>query len=139
MEECRNTLLSFGARELTAASVARVLAMIAHSGQADHAPIQVLGSGGGSSAWNDPKDKSSTDGPAAWNMDVLVQVIRDLAPHLSWKEVVKELDHPGMKIVSKAGLRVLVQALFRGLQQEMFPVEYLYQPWKNTEGQVSGL
>jgi hypothetical protein len=38
-------------------------------------------------------------------------------------------------ITSKAGLRLIVQALFRALQ-EVFPVELILRPWKNTEGQV---
>ena len=57
-------------------------------------------------------------------------------PHLAWRDVVKELDHPGFIIVSKAGLRLVIQGLQRGLQ-DGFPIELLYQPWKNTEGQLS--
>ena len=53
------------------------------------------------------------------------------APHLNWKEVVSELDHPGFMILSKQGFRLLnIQALFRGLQ-DIFPVEFIYRPWKN--------
>ena len=59
------------------------------------------------------------------------------APHLQWREVVKELDHPGLLILSKAGLRLLVQALLRVLH-DIFPIELLYAPWKNTDGQVRG-
>jgi hypothetical protein len=29
----------------------------------------------------------------------------------------------------------MVQGLIKGLQ-EVFPVDYIYRPWKNTEGQV---
>ncbi len=108
-------------------------------------PFQTLTSGRGSSGlagaaggWGlDPKDsKPDTPGPANWNVDVFVQVIRDLAPHLNWREVVSELDHPGFSILSKAGLRILVQGLFRGLQ-DVFPVDQIYKPWKNSEGQVT--
>lgn len=114
LEECRNTLLSFGVRELTAPAVARVLGMISRtpSGLPDHMPVQSLNAGG-SGGWNDAKDKPDTGGPSTWNVDVLVQVIKDLAPHLQWREVVKEMDHPSMVILSKAGLRLLVQALLR--------------------------
>lgn len=91
--------------------------------------------GGNHGAWNELKEKDSSGN--IWNMEILVQVIRDLAPHLSWPDVVKELDHPEMVILTKAGLRILVQGLRRGLMQESFPVEVMYMPWKNTEGQLS--
>lgn len=58
------------------------------------------------------------------------------AHHLNWREVVAELDHPNFLVLNKKGLRILLQGLKRGLQ-DMFPVEYIYRPWKNTEGQVS--
>lgn len=51
--------------------------------------------------------------------------------------MVQQLDHPGFHIVGKKGLQLLVQALFRGLQQEPFPIQNIYQTWNNTEGQVS--
>ncbi len=43
MEECRNTLVQFGVREITAASVARVLSMMARTptGLNDHISVQV--------------------------------------------------------------------------------------------------
>lgn len=58
------------------------------------------------------------------------------APHLSWRDVVLELDHAGFIVLNKRGFRILIQGLIRGLQ-EVFPVEFIYRPWKNTEGQVS--
>lgn len=57
------------------------------------------------------------------------------APHFNWRDVVVQLDHTGFMVVNKKGLRLLVQGLIRGLQ-EVFPVEYVYRQWKNTEGQV---
>lgn len=51
--------------------------------------------------------------------------------------MVQQLDHPGFHIVGKKGLQLLVQALFRGLQQEPFPIQNIFQTWNNTEGQVS--
>lgn len=46
-----------------------------------------------------------------------------------------ELDHPNFMVLNKKGLRLLVQGLIKGLQ-EVFPIDYIYRPWKNTEGQV---
>ena len=81
------------------------------------------------------KDKSESAGITTWNGDVFIQVVQDLAPHLNWREVVSELDHPEFIVLGKAGLRLLVQALFRGLK-DVFPVDLVYRQWKNTEGQV---
>lgn len=43
IEECRNIIMQFGVREVTAAQVARVLGMMArtHSGLTDGIPLQV--------------------------------------------------------------------------------------------------
>ncbi|CAH1779661.1 unnamed protein product [Owenia fusiformis] len=132
IDECRQTLVQFGAREITAPSIARVLGMMARTptGLTDQIPIQSM-----NSQWND-KDKSESSGISTWNVDIFVQVVLDLAPHLNWRDVVSELDHPGFIVLGKSGLRLLVQALFRGLQ-DVFPIELLYRPWKNTEGQLS--
>ena len=46
-----------------------------------------------------------------------------------------ELDHPSFVVINKKGLRILMKGLIQGLQ-EIFPVEYIYRPWKNSEGQV---
>lgn len=45
VEECRNIIMQFGVREVTAAQVARVLGMMArtHSGLTDGIPLQVSG------------------------------------------------------------------------------------------------
>ena len=54
---------------------------------------------------------------------------------MKWRDVVSELDHPQFIINNKGGLRLLMQAIFRGLQ-DIFPIDLLYRVWKNTEGQV---
>lgn len=43
LEECRNIILQYGVREVTASQVARVLGMMArtHSGLSDGIPLQV--------------------------------------------------------------------------------------------------
>lgn len=45
LDECRNIILQYGVREVTACQVARVLGMMArtHSGLADGIPLQVSG------------------------------------------------------------------------------------------------
>lgn len=47
-----------------------------------------------------------------------------------------ELDHPGFLIRDSKGLHIVVYAVQRGLGMEVFPVDLIYRPWKNAEGQV---
>lgn len=56
---------------------------------------------------------------------------------LQFRDVMRELDFPGFVVNNAAALRLLVQAINCGMRaQEPFPVEVLYQPWKNSNGQV---
>ena len=73
--------------------------------------------------------------PVAWNVEIFVQATKDLAPHLQWKEVVAELDHRDFYVNSKEGLKIIVRALSKALN-EPFPIELIFRQWKNTEGQV---
>ena len=57
------------------------------------------------------------------------------SPSLNWRDVVKEFDHPGFLISSKQGLQLVVTAV-RKVLHGAFPVEELYKPWSNSEGQV---
>ena len=93
----------------------------------------------GASVWSDGKDKQDVGGQlSTWDVDTFIKVVRELAPHISFREVVFELDHPGFYIGDTQGLRLVKTALVRGLQQELFPIEALYRIWKNYEGQVGG-
>ncbi|XP_064610278.1 CCR4-NOT transcription complex subunit 1-like isoform X2 [Liolophura sinensis] len=139
VEECRNTLMQFGVRELTPAAVARVLGMMArsHQGLNENVSLQSLNSSAlGGGIWGDTKEKADTVGVNTWNVEVFVQVVQDLAPHLNWRDVVSELDHASFFVDSKRGLSIIVRGLIKGLT-EVFPVELIYRQWKNTEGQLS--
>ncbi|KAL5022887.1 hypothetical protein ScPMuIL_002042 [Solemya velum] len=136
VEECRSTLIQFGVREITPASVAKLIGMMARTPASLGEPSVSILSLVGSGAWPDSKETVETPGVSTWNVDVLVQVLHDLTPHLNWQEVVAELDHPGFLIVNKNGLKILIQGLVRGLN-EVFPINLVYRPWKNTEGQLS--
>ncbi|XP_076470610.1 CCR4-NOT transcription complex subunit 1-like isoform X2 [Babylonia areolata] len=128
-EECRSVML--GVRDLTPLAVARALGMMARTviSLGDQAPQSNTG-------W---PEKADTPGVTTWNVENFIQVIRDLAPSLDWKEVVGQLDHPGFLINSKKGLRLLTDGLMRGLQlsNHNFPIQLLFRPWNNTEGQLS--
>ncbi|XP_072169675.1 CCR4-NOT transcription complex subunit 1-like [Diadema setosum] len=137
VEECHKTLLQIGSNGLTASSLAKVIGMMArtHTGLMDNLPLQSVS---GASVWSDGKDKQDQAGqPSTWDVDTFIKVVRDLAPHINFREVVFDLDHQGFFISDTQGLRLVKMALLRGLQQEPFPVEVLYRVWKNYEGQLS--
>uniref|UniRef100_A0AAR2KHF1 CCR4-NOT transcription complex subunit 1 n=1 Tax=Pygocentrus nattereri TaxID=42514 RepID=A0AAR2KHF1_PYGNA len=138
VDECRNIILQYGVREVTASQVARVLGMMArtHSGLSDGIPLQSI-SAPGSGIWSDGKDKSDGSQPHTWNVEVLIDVVKELNPNLNFKEVTYELDHPGFIIRDSKGLQMVVYGIQRGLGMEVFPVDLIYRPWKHAEGQLS--
>ncbi|XP_015134599.1 CCR4-NOT transcription complex subunit 1 isoform X7 [Gallus gallus] len=138
IEECRNIIMQFGVREVTAAQVARVLGMMArtHSGLTDGIPLQSI-SAPGSGIWSDGKDKSDGAQAHTWNVEVLIDVLKELNPSLDFKVVTYELDHPGFQIRDSKGLHIVVFGIQRGLGMEVFPVNAIYRPWKHAEGQLS--
>lgn len=138
VEECRNIIVQFGVREVTAVQVARVLGMMArtHSGLTDGIPLQSI-SAPGSGIWSDGKDKSDSTQAHTWNVEVLIDVVKELNPSLNFKEVTYELDHPGFLMRDSKGLQIVVYGIQRGLGMDVFPVDLIYRPWKHAEGQLS--
>ncbi|XP_021458081.1 CCR4-NOT transcription complex subunit 1 isoform X16 [Oncorhynchus mykiss] len=138
LDECRNIILQYGVREVTASQVARVLGMMArtHSGLSDGIPLQSI-SAPGSGIWSDGKDKSDGSQAHTWNVEVLIDVVKEVNPNLNFKEVTYELDHPGFMIRDSKGLQMVVYGIQRGLGMEVFPVDLIYRPWKHAEGQLS--
>ncbi|XP_060741470.1 CCR4-NOT transcription complex subunit 1 isoform X2 [Tachysurus vachellii] len=138
VDECRNIILQYGVREVTASQVARVLGMMArtHSGLSDGIALQSI-SAPGSGIWSDGKDKSDSSQLHTWNVEVLIDVVKELNPNLNFKEVTYELDHAGFMIRDSKGLQIVVYGIQRGLGMEVFPVDLIYRPWKHAEGQLS--
>ncbi|XP_064878487.1 CCR4-NOT transcription complex subunit 1-like isoform X13 [Oncorhynchus nerka] len=138
LDECRNIILQYGVREVTASQVARVLGMMArtHSGLSDGIPLQSI-SAPGSGIWSDGKDKGDGSQAHTWNVEVLIDVVKEVNPNLNFKEVTYELDHPGFIIRESKGLQMVVYGIQRGLGMEVFPVDLIYRPWKHAEGQLS--
>jgi hypothetical protein len=54
---------------------------------------------------------------------------------VNWKDVVKELDHPGFLVRDRQALVLLVTALRRALPTEQY-IDLLYGRWNNPEEQV---
>ncbi|XP_039890694.1 CCR4-NOT transcription complex subunit 1 isoform X3 [Simochromis diagramma] len=138
LDECRNIIVQYGVREVTASQVARVLGMMArtHSGLTDGIPLQSI-SAPGSGIWSDGKDKNDGSQTHTWNVEVLIDIVKEVNPNLNFKEVTYELDHPGFIIRDSKGLQVVVYGIQRGLGIESFPVDLIYRPWKHAEGQLS--
>ncbi|XP_066142150.1 CCR4-NOT transcription complex subunit 1 isoform X1 [Euwallacea fornicatus] len=127
LEECRNTVLKLGGRDIAPSTVARVLAVMCrtHTGLDD--------SLGGF---------KSQDVRCSWNIEIFVQALKEISPSLQWNNVVAELDHPEFVIKDRQGLCILISALRQGLQSlgfhpDTFPVDHFYKRWANVEGQFS--
>ncbi|XP_053558399.1 CCR4-NOT transcription complex subunit 1 [Bombina bombina] len=138
VEECRNIIVQFGVREVTAVQVARVLGMMArtHSGLTDGIALQSISSPG-SGIWSDGKDKNDGVQAHTWNVEVFIDVVKELNPTLNFKEVTYELDNSGFQIRDSKGLHTVVYGIQRGLGMDSFPVDLIYRPWKHAEGQLS--
>ncbi|XP_068619927.1 CCR4-NOT transcription complex subunit 1 isoform X4 [Battus philenor] len=141
VEDCKNNMLNFGAREPTAVDVARIISMMVryHTTLPDGPPIQTPGN-----FWvNHETKKETTHGHGeSWNAEVFVQTLKELASNLNWKEVILQLDHPEFIIPDRQGLSLLFTILRLGLQSagypaNIFPVEYLCRRWTNLDGQMS--
>lgn len=57
-------------------------------------------------------------------------------PTTNWKDVVKELDHPGFFVRDRQALVLLTTGLRRAIPAELY-IDLLYNRWNNTEGQVT--
>ncbi|XP_063392578.1 CCR4-NOT transcription complex subunit 1 isoform X1 [Cydia fagiglandana] len=141
VEECKNNMLNFGAREPTAIDVARVISMmVRYHATAEGPQIQTPGN-----FWmgHEAKKDLITHGHGeSWNAEVFVQTLKELASNLNWKEVILQLDHPEFIVPDRQGLNLLFTILRLGLQSagypaNIFPVEYLCRRWTNLEGQLS--
>lgn len=128
VDECRTLLAQCGAREITAEAVARTLGMMARTPQ---------GLGGHVSL---PSDRPDVPGVATWNVDVFLQVVKEMNPNLNWRNVIFHFDHKGFLVSGKKGLRLLVQAfMLSGLQNDAFPIDLIYRQWNHSEAQLSFL
>jgi CCR4-NOT transcription complex subunit 1 len=138
VDECRASLLQLGGREVYAATVAKVIGVMArtHTGLDDSSTLPCVGSEG-SSMWGEKEHKAEK----TWNVEVFIKSVHELQTTLNWTEIIYELDHPGFCVKDRAGLILLMKALKLGLQtqglQGCFPMDLFYRHWKNTDGQLS--
>ncbi|XP_072381588.1 CCR4-NOT transcription complex subunit 1-like [Diabrotica undecimpunctata] len=133
VEECRNNLMKLGGRDISPAIVSRILAVMCrtHSGLEDSISIQTPGS-----------FNKGSDNRTSWNIDNLIQALKEIVPNFQWNSIVAELDHPEFIVKDRQGLCLLINGLRQGLQTfgfhpETFPVDQIYKRWQNVEGQFS--
>ncbi|KAM1140419.1 hypothetical protein ACFX19_041194 [Malus domestica] len=74
-----------------------------------------------------------------WNIDVLVDTIKQLAPGTNWIQVIENLDHEGFFIPNQEAFSFFM-SVYQHVCQEPFPLHVICgSVWKNTEGQLSFL
>ncbi|XP_012340948.1 CCR4-NOT transcription complex subunit 1 isoform X3 [Apis florea] len=144
VEECRSALAGLGAREISPACAARVLAHMARScnNLDDAGGLQSFWSNSGTTQDANKEKSSDNSAPSTWNIEVFVQALKEIQSTLSWNEVIVKLDHAEFIIKDRQGLNLLITGLRLGLQHQgyppdMFPVELFYRHWDNVEGQFS--
>ncbi|GMP61971.1 hypothetical protein CsSME_00024246 [Camellia sinensis var. sinensis] len=84
---------------------------------------------------------SSSDLPlmSSWNIDVLIDSIKQLAPETNWISVVENLDHEGFYFPNEAAFSFFM-SVYKRACQDPFPLHAICgSVWKNTEGQLSFL
>jgi CCR4-NOT transcription complex subunit 1 len=76
IEECRSSLASLGARDMTARCVSKVLAYMARtcSGLEDAGGLHSFWE---SSATNQDNKEKSGDTPTTWNVEVFIQAVKE--------------------------------------------------------------
>ncbi|KAL7229494.1 hypothetical protein ACSBR2_008075 [Camellia fascicularis] len=121
---------------LTEATVSRILGTITrtHTGLEDNQNCCLtFYSAIGSSATCEASCLSS------WNVHVLVDSIKQLAPDINWINVVENLDHEGFYIPSEQAF-FLFMSIYLHACQDPFPLHAVCRSvWKNVDGQLSFL
>ncbi|KAF9613130.1 hypothetical protein IFM89_005609 [Coptis chinensis] len=131
---CREMLSLF--LPLTEVTLARLLSTIArtHTGLDDvQNTYSTFCDAIGSDLSVDPTWLSS------WNVDVLLDSIKHLAPDTNWVHVMENMDHEGFYIPSREAFSVFM-SFYASACGELFPLHSICgSVWKNTEGQLSFL
>ncbi|KAI3986448.1 hypothetical protein MKX01_037730 [Papaver californicum] len=76
---------------------------------------------------------------SSWNVDVLVESIKQLAPDINWVHVMENLDHEGFYFPSEDSFS-LFMSVYASACQDPFPLPAICGAvWNNAEGQISFL
>ncbi|KAK6936303.1 CCR4-NOT transcription complex subunit 1, HEAT repeat [Dillenia turbinata] len=76
---------------------------------------------------------------SSWNVDVLVDTIKQLAPGINWVHVMETLDHEGFYIPNEDAFTFFM-SIYACACQDPFPLHAICgSVWKNVDGQLSFL
>ncbi|KAK9742789.1 hypothetical protein RND81_03G197500 [Saponaria officinalis] len=132
--KCKDILSLF--LPLTEVTIARILGTVVrtHAGLEDNSiAISAFLSAIGSNAMSELPHLSS------WNVSILVDSIKQLAPDTDWVKVMENLDHEGFYIPSEDAFSFFM-TIYKCACQELFPLHAICgSVWKNSEGQLSFL
>ena len=147
----RELLAEYGADRVKEPEVAHVLGMMArtHTGLGDAHSRLAVGSflpqnhGELLAAAPDTDEGGTAAGggaalAAAWDRNVVAQVLSEDFGSLDWNAVAAGLDHPEFFLEDEAALDVVVST-FKQAAKLDFPLDVLFAPWSNTAGQLSFL
>ncbi|CAM6014740.1 unnamed protein product [Sphagnum balticum] len=74
-----------------------------------------------------------------WDVDVLLEAINQLAPSVSWRSVMENLDHEGFSLPDQKAFSLLLTIYYKACQ-DPFPLEAVCgKVWRHGEGQLSFL
>ncbi|KAH0855728.1 hypothetical protein HID58_083989 [Brassica napus] len=77
--------------------------------------------------------------PKSWNVDILFETIKLLAPGTTWPRVIENLDHEGFDIPNMEAFLFFMMVV-RNICKDPFPLHAVCSfVWKNMEGQLSFL
>jgi hypothetical protein len=128
--------------ELTEISVAAIVGMMCRTVnnlQLEDSQNNLTALLGENSDSDDKKNSKSSSAAATWNISVLVSVLRDLYPNLSWLRVFQSLDQPEFFISNQDSYELLLELASSVLSNAHFPVEVFFHEWNNIPGQLSFL
>ncbi|KAL0547689.1 hypothetical protein IC582_012113 [Cucumis melo] len=132
--QCKEILSLF--LPLTEITISKILGMIArnHTGLEDSRNIYATFSLAlGFSGLSDLPSLSS------WDVDVLLDTVKQLAPKVDWIRVMENLDHEGFYIPNEEAFSFFM-SVYRRACQDAFPLHTICgSVWKNMEGQISFL
>ncbi|KAM7260736.1 hypothetical protein ACFE04_026211 [Oxalis oulophora] len=134
ISSCKEILSLF--LPLTEPTVAKILGMIScnHTGLEDNQnTFTAFSQALGCSTLSDLPKLSS------WNVDVLIETVKHLAPGINWVRVMENLDHEGFFFPNEEAFSFFM-SVYRHACQDPFPLHAICgSVWRNTEGQLSFL
>ncbi|KAL3616494.1 hypothetical protein CASFOL_039884 [Castilleja foliolosa] len=132
--QCKEILSLF--LPLSDATIAKILGTIARTYAGLDDSQNVFAAFRSALSGNGVLDLPSLD---SWNVNVIVESIKQLAPGIKWINVMEKLDHEGFYIPNEAAFSFFM-SVYRHACQDPFPLHAICGfVWKNVEGQLSFL